>query len=138
VKQEPEPNKARYRRIVAIILVCYWVALFIGTHGPAPNLSRLPENTDKGLHFLAYAGLAFLLGLWMSTRYAMRLRHYLAALALTAVYGVIDECLQLLVDRHADIYDAYADWTGSVLGLSALYVVRRSMGRSSKVRGSQS
>lgn len=120
------PVQQRLRPWVKAALVLYWIALFLGTHVPQPDLGDLPKHSDKFLHFAGYAGLSFLLGLFIALRSKrMRPRDYAMAFGIAAVYAVIDELLQLIpvLNRHGDVYDALADWCGAVLGLLALAVV---------------
>lgn len=108
----------KYHRAIGILLCCYWGALFLGTHIPLPQLNDLPKHSDKGMHFVAYAGLSFILLIWSSTLRKVRFRHYLIIFAITACYGATDELLQPFVGRTCDLYDWIADCIGSVIGLS--------------------
>ena len=112
------------RRILAAVLACYWLAAFATTHVPVPDLGPLPKNSDKVVHVVMYAGLAFLLGVSMLAAGALRLRHYLAIVAITLVYAVVDELLQIPVNRRADLADGAADAVGVVIGLCALHLSR--------------
>ena len=51
-------------------------------------------------------------------------KHYFSIFAITAVYAVIDELLQIPVGRNADVYDALADGAGSLIGLATLFATR--------------
>lgn len=127
----------RWRQVVTIALVLYWAALFIGTHIPQPDLGDLPEHSDKVLHFAGYAGLAFLLGLHVAIRRGrMRWRDYLVVFGITAIYGIVDELLQLIpaLNRHGDVYDALADWCGGIIGLVVLFVLLRAWPRLADTR----
>lgn len=111
----------RFRRLVGVVLVCYWTALLVSTHVPLPE-GTLSGGSDKLAHFAAYAGLAFLLGLWISVGRAMRARHYLGAFGVVTAYGIIDELLQTPVGRDTDPYDMLADGVGGAIGLALLFV----------------
>ena len=52
-------------RWVGVVLVFYWIQLFILTHIQLPQGLRIRPGMDKLVHFGAYTGLAFLLGLWI-------------------------------------------------------------------------
>ena len=118
----------RRRRLIGIVLACYWLALFAGTHMPLPPRA-LPVGSDKLLHFAAYAGLAFLLALWVSASRVLRMKHYLRLLAIVAVYSIADELLQIPVGRTADVWDCVADWAGAVAGAAALLALRMAAAR---------
>ena len=56
------PFLARYRKWIVAVVVCYWIAIFIGTH--LPQIPKGIEGvSDKFLHFGVYAGLGGLLAL---------------------------------------------------------------------------
>jgi VanZ family protein len=115
----------RHHRAFAILLACYWGLLFLGTHIPLPRLGELPKHSDKGMHLIAYAGLSFLLLLWISTVRKLEFRHFVMVFAITVLYAAADELLQIPVNRTCDIYDALADCLGSVIGLLSAVIIRR-------------
>lgn len=119
----------RSRRLLGFTLICYWIALFVSTHVPLPE-STFPGQSDKLAHFAAYALLAFLFGLWVSSLQRMRARNYVFVFALMAAYGIVDELLQTPVGRDTDRYDMLADCIGSIVGLVALFVTLQMCGRS--------
>lgn len=121
------PLNRTFRSIVGWSLVLFWVGVFIGTHVPDPNMGDLPKNSDKLMHFAAYAALSFLLGVWWAARRRMTPREYAVVFVVTASYGILDELLQAIpvLNRSCDPADALADWCGSLIGLSALYVFVR-------------
>jgi VanZ family protein len=118
------PMNATCRRLVVATALAFWGALFVSTHIPLPILDELPQNSDKVMHFTAYGGLAFLLGLWRGAFREMTFRDYAIIFAITAVYAIADELLQLIpaLHRSCDIMDALADWIGSLCGLAALWL----------------
>ena len=118
---------ARYRGAVVLVVACYWVALFIGTHVPLDLDEDLPRGSDKLAHFAAYAGLAFQLGLLLAVTGPLKLRQYALVAAVTGVYGVLDELLQIPVGRTADVHDLLADWAGIGLGLAVLFILHRAV-----------
>ena len=119
----------RHHRSFGILLACYWGLLFLGTHLPMPRLGELPKHSDKGMHLIAYAGLSFLLLLWISTIRKLEYRHFVMIFAVTALYAAADELLQMIpvVNRTCDVYDALADCLGSVLGLLSAVMVRKAL-----------
>ena len=89
-----------------------------------------PNFWDKALHFLAYAGLAFLLACVRGYRSPPTLGTYLGLLVLVGLYGVADELLQLVVpNRYADIKDWCADMLGAIAGLATYAAGRGVIGR---------
>ena len=104
-------------RVVLVMLCIYWAALFYGTHTKVPE-GLLPGNSDKFIHFWAYAGLAILLMSLSVTRGAHSWLNVLIAWFILALYGVFDELTQLLVNRNADIFDWVFDVTGAAMGLA--------------------
>ena len=115
----------RFRRWITWTLACYWLALFLGTHTPQPRLERLPKYSDKLLHFGAYAGLAFLIGLWCMTRRRPNSWSMRGIFLFTAGYAAADELLQIPVGRTCSIWDFVADLLGCAVGLAVLFAVRR-------------
>lgn len=114
----------RLRPWVLLALVAFWGAMFVGTHIPMPPTPDLPSGSDKYMHFGAYAGLAFLLGLYRAVTRPMTFRQYAAVFGVTVVYSVVDELLQMIpaLHRTADFWDAVADWCGSIIGLCSLWI----------------
>ena len=116
----------RMRAVSGVVLAVYWLVIFFGTHWPRLSLERFPRNSDKVLHFGAYAGLSFLLGLWISTKHDLRARGLLSVVAVTYVYAILDELTQLFVPgRSCDAHDVAADWAGSLVGLAVFLLTRR-------------
>ena len=110
-------------RLATILLSGYWCLLFIATHIPKPPSIHV-QHIDKVFHFLAYAGLAFLLAWSLPTIPRHRILNILLAAFIAMSYGVIDECLQIPVGRTADFYDWLADSLGAVSGLIAYGLMR--------------
>ena len=79
----------------------------------------VPANSDKGLHWLAYLGLAVLVVRALVRGLPRRITAgvALAAIAITVGYGATDEVHQLFVPgRTGDVYDLMADAAGAVAG----------------------
>lgn len=120
-----------HRRLLTWLLAGYWVTLFVSTHMRMPNLGDLPRHSDKMMHFVAYAGLSFLLALRWSVARRLTWRHYGIIFAITAVYAVIDELLQTIpaLNRTGDPLDALADCCGSAIGLGLFALSRAAFRR---------
>ena len=104
-------------RTVAAALIVYWVALCIGTHVPG-GFAGTPLVSDKVLHFVAYAGLGFLLAAMLSLSGIRDSRIYWTALLVAVGYGAIDELGQIPIPgRTADVVDWLADVGGAVAGV---------------------
>lgn len=113
----------RFRRFFAILFSFYVTALFISTHVTLPDDS-LPGGTDKIAHFVAYAGLSFLLLVWVSAKRVRSLREILLALFACMLFGAMDELLQIPVGRNCDIYDWIADVIGASIGILLFLNIR--------------
>ena len=107
----------RFRHLIRAALVVFWIALFASTHTPPEKLIAVGA-LDKSLHLASYLILAFLSAFATSTRHSLRLRSYLVLFLLIAAYGVIDELLQIPINRTADVVDWAADVTGGMIGLA--------------------
>jgi VanZ family protein len=80
------------------------------------HLPELPDNSDKLIHACIYFPLAFLFYLSLN-RSGIKRHVFLAAVILTVIYGVTDEFHQSFVPgRDSSIGDAFADFTGALLG----------------------
>ncbi|RJQ43301.1 MAG: hypothetical protein C4538_12320 [Nitrospiraceae bacterium] len=91
------------------------------------SLPELPGNSDKFIHTMAYAPLAFLFYLSLS-KSGMRKYVFAAALLLTLLYGIIDEIHQSFVPgRDAAVGDVAADFAGAVLGsfVARLFLIQK-------------
>ena len=81
-------------RFVTLLLALYWIALAAGTHAPRLPTVSTPYG-DKFAHYVAYAGLAFLLSWAWTTRRAFFPQGILFAFGVASVYGAIDELTQI-------------------------------------------
>ena len=108
--------------IVFWMLLVYWGALFYGTHTKVPE-GLLPGNSDKFIHFWAYAGLGILLMSFRSTFGVYPWISVFLCWVLLALYGVFDELTQLLVNRNADLNDWLCDLAGASTGLAIVTFV---------------
>jgi VanZ family protein len=101
------------------LLTSYWLLLFVSTHLPSDKIAH-PRIWDKLAHFIAYAGLAFLLAWVVSVHRRPSLRTYAWLLLVAACYGAVDELAQILVHgRAAELWDWTADMIGAAVGLVA-------------------
>jgi VanZ family protein len=83
---------------------------------------------DKFQHLLAYLALAASLVFWFSPhqRRLRRLRTFLLLVAISSLYGAIDELHQLYVPgRDCNIWDWIADTLGAFLGAGAALLADR-------------
>ena len=75
--------------------------------------------SDKTMHFIAFFALAIML--WLTVSFEkkanwLELKTWLISL-LTVIYAIIDEYLQSLMNRSADVYDIAADVAGVLTAL---------------------
>ncbi len=116
-------------RFASTVLLAYWALIFVGTHLPAARMPSL-HASDKLYHFVAFAGLSFLL-CWAipSSRVSWGKILVLAAL-IGMSYSVLDELTQQFIPgRSCDIWDVAADSVGVCLGLVSYTVARLIVGR---------
>jgi len=115
-------------RIAVIALGCYWVLMFISTHIPANAVPHLHVSdlhvSDKFVHAVAFAGLAFLLSWAVLTNHSRPLRNVFLAGMTGIIYACLDELLQIPVGRTADWNDFWADCLGILFGLLLYTSVR--------------
>lgn len=108
------------RKIALFSLLFYWPALFVFAHIPMPLLVRNAGVSDKGLHFLAYLILFFLLWFAFSgdTKVNWRRGTVWWVLLIVVMYAIFDEWLQIYVaGRSCDVKDFLADMAGALAGL---------------------
>ncbi|MEX2027724.1 MAG: VanZ family protein [Pirellulaceae bacterium] len=108
------------------MVAVYWGAMFAGTHLslPGPELPHAPG--DKTMHFVAYAGLAFLWLVAAATFGRVTWVMYLIVMIGAALYGAVDEVSQSMVGRDMDIADWRFDVMGAAIGsiaFAAVYAV---------------
>lgn len=122
ISSEPASSRGQFSiatHIAFWMLVVYWGALFYGTHTKVPE-GLLPGNSDKLIHFWAYAGLGILLMSLRATRGVYSWMSIVYCWLLLAAYGAFDELTQLLVNRNADVNDWLCDVTGAAAGLATV------------------
>jgi VanZ family protein len=117
---------AKRSRAIGIALLVYWCAMFLATHIKLPKVKSAPQNTDKLVHLAMYAGFAFLLSLWLSTRTTVTRRSSGFVLGAAILYAVLDELLQILTPtRTAQVWDFVMDVLGALLGLGMFWLFHR-------------
>ena len=97
-----------------VLLVLIWLTLAILTHIPVPHAIHEMGSWDKVAHLIAYLSLGFFLTIGR----VPGLRHGGVCLLVLALYGVLDEVLQMPVGRTASRYDWIADVIGATLGIA--------------------
>jgi VanZ family protein len=123
------------RRGLAVLLIAYWLAMFVATHVPrVPQQLSLMPGGDKSQHLIAYAGLAFLIGIRQSVGDSLGRKRAMFVFGIVALYGVIDELTQIPVGRTADVNDWLADVTGAGAGLGLLTALRATLSRRAESR----
>jgi len=107
------------KKLMLVVLLLYWPAIFVATHLPIPQLIRQAGVSDKILHFVAYFVLVFLLWFTLIPESKVSWRKPKAWWILLALvcYGLMDEVLQIYVGRNCDAPDFLANLTGAVAGL---------------------
>lgn len=103
-----------WRRIVIVLLICYWSLICYGTHRPPPPVSQPQLVNDKLLHYVAYSGLTLLWFVLLKQhcpRWSTLMRS-LCVVVIVLGYGAADELTQPYFHRMADWADWFADLTG--------------------------
>lgn len=114
----------RRQKVTIILLVLYWLSFFILAHIPVPGLVSKAGVSDKGLHFLAYLILVFLLWFTVSPDQKVVWRKAVVWWVFIVVtgYGAVDELLQGFTGRNCDVMDIIANIAGVFTGLILLSV----------------
>ena len=115
----------RWSHVSTAAVLVYWAAMLLGTHLPGPAVPSTPYS-DKTLHFVAYAGLAFLLAWAWATRRRFLWGGPVFALLVAALYGGLDEITQTFIPgRFGDVLDWCYDALGAVTGVGAFAIVQQ-------------
>ena len=113
------------RLATGLLLLVYWSALALGTHWPHTSHHATVQYNDKLAHYVGYAGLAFLISMFWSSRWRISWRAILIILALCMTYGALDELSQMLVPgRSAEVADWVADSVGALSGIAIFLAAR--------------
>ncbi len=113
-----------------VLLALYWIALAIGSHWPRLQLFPPPDHEpifqpDKGLHFVAFAGLAWLMiRAKVAGRSAGELRTAACAGVFAILYAGGDELAQHWAQRQVTFSDFLASAVG-VLSVVLFATVQR-------------
>lgn len=100
--------------LTAIVAITLTVAMLWPLDAPPPA----PEGSDKLVHFIAFAALAFPLAR------TGRLGLFAVFIGASAFGGLI-ELIQPTFNRSADVGDWVADTVGVVIGIGAALLYRR-------------
>ncbi len=118
--------KENRKKVLLIPLIVYWLIILIATTIPADSFVDVFELSDKVEHFLAYFGLAILLGLNLHFQEKWKkisFYYIVTTLIICLTYGVFDELHQLFVpNRMAEFWDWVADSLGTITGLLVVSV----------------
>ena len=124
VAHSDRPKPSFLKRVVTPAAAGYWLALYVGTHIPNPDMLIGTHVSDKVLHFSAYFGLYFVLATRIRVLHEAwpTMRQTIILAAITSLYSAFDEITQgiPIINRHPDIMDAVADCAGVV---AAIFVV---------------
>jgi VanZ family protein len=123
------PSPRLYRWGTSLVLGCYWLIMFTGTHWPHVSLEHYPTNFDKVLHFTGYAGFGFLIAVWVSVRRKFGLREFAAAFGVIFAYAILDEVTQPYFGRDCEFLDMMADWIGGLSGMAVFVLLRSTLGK---------
>lgn len=108
-----------------IPLVFYWILIIVLTSLPSNSLPKVALS-DKVNHFLAYFGLAVLLGgtLFHQRKFNFLSSNYiLATIIIASFYGLVDEIHQLFIPgRYCELYDWLANFVGVIAGTFFIYL----------------
>lgn len=140
-----EPASQRSRRLWGVVAL-YATGILVATSVPVPPGLPAPEDSDKLVHLLMYAGLAALVLRALGERLGLReQRRRVAALCFLkafigcCLFGAFDEWHQQFVGRTTAFADWVADALGAMLGAACMlwYLSRdrRKSGRNGHVRG---
>ncbi len=118
--------KRNRTKVLIIPLVIYWLIILIGTSLPADSFADSIELSDKVKHFVAYMGLAVILGLNLhfQERWKVARNFYIVITFFICVtYGVVDEFHQMFIpNRFAEFFDWVADSLGALVGILSVSV----------------
>lgn len=101
-------------RLCWTLTALYWLALFSGTHIPAPKLPPIRVN-DKTIHFIGYGLLAGAIMVSLKASGRLRCTSAVSVLAILLAYGAVDEWTQALpfINRSCEMADWHADAAGA-------------------------
>ena len=109
------------------LVAAYAMIIFILSSLTSPSPVPIPDifMADKLIHFVEYAILGFLLFAALYEGMAVKKAVFFSVVMAT-IYGATDEFHQHFVaERHADIFDFFADSMGGVAGASTGALLKR-------------
>jgi VanZ family protein len=133
----PKRSRPWFRRGVVIALVLYWLTMFTATHVPQAPQPLPPAFTDKWQHYVAYAGLGFLLAAWRQSRRALTMQASLVLFAIAVLYGAFDEVTQPFFGRDAELLDWRSDIIGAASGIALCALILAAFDRAKRKTGEQ-
>ena len=113
----------RFRLTILIATVILILSLMPGSSLPGISWGDM-VSLDKWAHFIMYGSLSFVWAYeWLPSDTSRQLKRYIMILTATAVFGVMLESLQLILnsDRYFEVLDIIANIIGSMAGLTALH-----------------
>jgi VanZ family protein len=134
VSDKRQSGRNRLHFVLLAITVCFWTAMFAGTHWLELPVAQGLTNYDKLLHWSANCGLAFLIALCLSTWRPVGLKKLGGIFAVVFGYAIFDELSQIPVGRDCEFFDAVADCTGGLSGLAAFVTLRSAVQRLAPAR----
>ena len=115
------PDIAARSRLRWLVPVAVMACILAGTSWPSPP--HMPHNSDKVVHFSAYALLGASFG-WAAG--ARQFRRVALWIAVVSMLGAADEWHQQFIpSRSMDVRDWVADTAGAVTGLSLVTALAR-------------
>ena len=124
-------------RYLFVLLTLGWADLiYYLSSQPGMDVRPLFVGQDKVFHFIVFGILGFLgMGAAKATTQGYKPRQVWLAIALVALYGVLDEFHQHFVPgRTADRYDVIADIVGGMFGAWVMYYLLKTLSRRSLSR----
>jgi VanZ family protein len=112
-------------RLATIVLVLYWIALFTGTHMPAPPRLGVRVN-DKLQHFTAFFGLATLL-YWVVPARRSLFRKIGVVLVVAITYAAFDEWTQRFSPRRTVDFRDFLTNVSGIMTATLVYMILRAI-----------
>ncbi|MCR5605442.1 MAG: VanZ family protein [Treponema sp.] len=98
------------------------IVIFISWYLSSQERVPMPDfaNSDKLVHFICFGGLAFCFAFWFCIKNWKKhiKRNSVICIALTSLYGIIDEIHQSFTPgRSCSVFDWLADTAGATAGI---------------------
>ncbi len=113
------------RSVRTAIWIIYWIILCTLTHMPVMRGVKLPDNSDKVVHFTLFFLLAFIGGWRYRTKPTARISGLFVWTAIYIAYAGLDEWLQQFVNRSTNLDDFWANLAGIVVATCAVFAFQR-------------